>query len=89
MFEEQQKMEIIRLDNGVIIVKTWNEILKDGVKISSTMPHGIEIKPGESALEGADQKVLDAIATFHTAEVIAAYQESITTNQEEGEPANG
>lgn len=73
------KIEI--LENGVIQVRLANRVIKDGAVIASAS-HRYCVVPGDSAPDGADQKVLDAIATFHTAQVIADYQASLPAVEE-------
>lgn len=80
---EINRLKITVDDNNFITVRTWSDITDDsGNIIAQTTPHQVCLHPGQSAPDGADQKVLDAIATFHTEQVIADYQASLPAVEE-------
>ena len=62
------------VENGTLQVRTKTAIKEDGVEISSKF-HRHVIAPGDD-YSAEDAKVQAICATVHTAEVIAAYQES-------------
>ena len=63
------------VENGCIQVRTKTAILEDGKQISGSF-HRHVVAPGDD-VSGEDAKVQAIAASIHTAEVIAAYQESI------------
>lgn len=64
-------------DNGVIQVKEFNQVLRDGQVISS-IPYRSLYCPGEDVSQAHD-KVKQAAAAFWNDEVVAAYKESQKT----------
>jgi hypothetical protein len=76
MLEKVISVDLIEVvENGTIQVRTKTAIKEDGVEISSKF-HRHVIVPGAD-VSGEDAKVQAIAASVHTAEVIAAYQESI------------
>jgi hypothetical protein len=67
------RVEVV--ENGCIQVRTKTAIKEDGIEISSKF-HRHVVVPGAD-VSGEDAKVQAIAASIHTAEVIAAYQESI------------
>jgi hypothetical protein len=63
------------IENGSIQVRTKTAIKEDGVEISSKF-HRHVVAPGAD-VSAEDAKVQAIAASIHTAQVIAAYQESI------------
>jgi hypothetical protein len=74
-----EKIEVVDLievvENGCIQVRTKIAIKEDGVEISSKFHRHI-VAPGAD-VSGQDAKVQAIAAAIHTADVVAAYQESI------------
>jgi hypothetical protein len=67
------KIEVLL--NGIIQVRTRNQVLKDGVEIAATY-HRHVLAPGDD-LTNEDPRVAAIATTTWTEEVVAAYQASI------------
>jgi len=63
------------IESGVLQVRTKTAIKEDGVEITSQL-HRHVVVPGDD-YSAEDAKVQAIAAAIHTAEVIAAYQESV------------
>tara|TARA_R110002020_G_scaffold398387_3_gene608442 strand:+ start:1212 stop:1448 length:237 start_codon:yes stop_codon:yes gene_type:complete len=74
--EESVIDQIEVLENNTIQVRTANIVKRDGTEISRTF-HRHVIVPGED-YSGEDAKVKSIAEVLHTAEVIAAYEASIS-----------
>jgi hypothetical protein len=74
-----EKIEIIDrievLENGTLQVRTKTAVKEDGVEISNTFHRHVVVPGADYSAE--DAKVQAIAAAIHTAEVIAAYQESV------------
>jgi urease accessory protein UreE len=68
------KIEVLL--NGIIQVRTRNQVLRDGVEIAATY-HRHVLAPGDD-LTNEDPRVTAIAAATWTEEVVAAYQASIT-----------
>jgi hypothetical protein len=74
-----QKVEIIDrievLESGIVQVRTKTSIVEDGKQISGSF-HRHSVAPGDDYSD-QDAKVQAICAATHTADVIAAYKESL------------
>ena len=74
-----EKIEVVDrievLENGSVQVRTKTAIMEDGKQISGTF-HRHVVAPGDD-YSGECDKVKAICAATHTAEVVAAYKESI------------
>jgi hypothetical protein len=76
MLEKIQIVDQIYVaENGSVQVRTKTAIMEDGKQISSTL-HRHTIAPGAD-YSAEDTHVQDICAATHTADVIAAYKESL------------
>ena len=81
MLEKIVSVDLIEVvENGSIQVRTKTAIVEDGKHISGTF-HRHVVVPG-SDVSGEDAKVQAIAASIHTAEVIAAYQASLSVMPE-------
>ena len=75
-FEEKQAYKVEVNENFSIGVRRADIVLKDGVEIARSY-HRSAFVPG-SDVSGEVQEVQDVAAAVWTAEVVAAYEESIS-----------
>ena len=68
------------VENGMVQVRTKTAIMEDGKQISGNF-HRHAVAPGDD-YSGEDARVKAICAATHTADVVAAYQASVTQAQE-------
>ena len=80
MLEKIVSVDLIEVvENGTLQVRTKTAIKEDGVEISSKF-HRHVVVPGAD-VSAEDAKVQAIAASIHTAEVIAAYEAAIATQE--------
>lgn len=72
------KIEVLL--NGIIQVRTRNQVLRDGVEIAATY-HRHVLSPGDDVTNEDSRVAAIATATW-TEEVVSAYQASIKTTED-------
>ena len=71
--------QITVTENGTVLYREATRILKDGEQIAQTF-HRTSLTPGQS-LTGVPANVAAIATTAWTAEVVAAYQAALATQQ--------